>query len=325
MKIITRAVLDWHGNVLEEDSYEYSGSITTAKSAGSAPQPTNPYTQADAEYGLSTGTANYNAALNRTGVSNPLGSSSWNVTGYSGSPTGTSTTGMPSAPSPSSPYGLGGTSSIPGFPTSSYAGAIPNGSGAPLYTQSTSLQPWADSLLSSPIDTSQIPGMPGGPSLEQNVTSAENATYGQEEQLLQPQEAEQAEQTQSQLEAEGAMPGSAAYSYGENMLGLTQGEENTNAANQAVTTGMGELPTLYGLGTTSLNNQIAERSAPISEFEGLEGNAAAATASTPDISSAFTQQLQAALGGYNANVATNNATTSAIGGLGSAALLAALL
>lgn len=325
MKIITRAVLDWDGNVLEEDSYEYSGSIAECKSSGSAPQPTDPYEQASAQYGLATGTANYNAALDRTGVSNPVGSSGWNVTGYSGAPT------QASGSIPSSAYfGLGGTGTggVSGFPTSSagYGGSIPNGSGAPLYTQSTSLQPWANSLLSSPIDTSQIPGMPGGPSLQQNVNSAENATYGQEMQLLQPQEALQSEQTQSQLEAEGAMPGSAAYNTGEQMLGLTQGAENTSAANQAVTTGMGELPMMYGLGSTSLQNQLAERSAPISEFEALQGNTGGqVSAATPDISGAFNSAEQAALAGYNANVASNNATTGAVGGLASAGLMALLL
>jgi hypothetical protein len=318
MKIITRAVLDWDGHVLEEDSYEYSGPISDAKSSGSAPQPTDPYEQAAAEYGLSTGTANYNAALNRTGVSNPLGSSSWNVTGYSG--------GTPSAAPgaiPSSAYfGLGGGGSPgAGVSTGGY-GLTPNGSGAPLYSQTTTLDPWAENLEKSPIDTSQIPGMPGGPSLQQNVNSAENATFGQEMELLQPQEKQQQEQTQAQLEAEGAMPGSAAYGYGENMLNLTQGAENTQAANQAVTTGMGELPMFYGLGSTDLQNQIAERSAPISEFEALQGNGAAANAQTPDISSAFNQQYQGALAGYNANVATNNANTQAGAGLASLALLA---
>src|SRR5580658_6502060 len=296
MKLITRGVIDWETcEVLEEESFEYSGQLAECKSAGSAPQPTNPYEQAAAQYGLATGTANYNAALNRTGVVNPLGESGWSVTGTDGSgqssfggyPTGfgdqngsgaygfgssypqyasyptppsngmpmsTTSGGSPSwssitAPPPSSPssapswgpgsfgsspYGFGGTSA----PTSA---PMNGGSGAPLYSQQTSLDPWANSLLESPIDTSQIPGMPGGPSLQDNVNNAEQATYGQEMQLLAPQEQQQQEQTQAQLEAEGAMPGSAAYGYGENMLNLGQGEENTQAANQAVTTGMGEL------------------------------------------------------------------------------------
>ena len=319
MKIITRAVLDWDGNVLEEDTFEYHGAVAECKSSGNAPQPTDPYAQAAAQYGLSTGTANYNAALNRTGVQNPLGESNWNVTGYSGAPStgGYSTAGGGNASYSPGAYGAGGYGE---------GGAIPNGSGAPLYTQTTSLQPWANSLLSSPIDTSQIPGMPGGPSLQQNVNNAENATYGQEMYLLAPQEQQQQEQTQAQLEAEGAMPGSAAYGYGEDQLARQQGAENTQAANQAVTTGMGELPMFYGLGSTSLQNQLAERNAPISEFEALQGNTGGnVSAATPDISGAFNSAEQAALAGYNANVSSNNATTGAVGGLASSALLAYLL
>jgi hypothetical protein len=316
MKIITRGVLDWDGNVLEEDSYEYGGPVSEAKSSGSPPQPTNPYEQANAQYGLATGTAAYNAALNRTDSTNPLGSNTWSVNGVSTAPGAAPSSGAPASPA----YGFGGS----GYPYNfggSTGGAVPNGSGAPLYSQNTTLSPWANSLLESPIDTSNMPGMPGGPSLGQNVSDAENATFGQEMQLLQPQEQLQSEQTQAQLENEGAMPGSDAYNYGEKMLGLTQGAENTSAANQAVTTGMGELPMFYGLGSTSLQNQLAERQGPISEYESLSGNpSAGVSAATPDISGAFGQQYQGALAGYNANTATNNANTQA--GVSLAAMLA---
>lgn len=317
MKIITRAVLDWDGNVLEEDSYEYCGPVSKCKSSGSPPQPVDPYQQANAQYGLATGTAAYNAALNRTNSTNPLGSNTWSVEGYSGGPPPVSNYTGPTGPNGSygGPYGFG--SSPFGF-----GGSIPSGSGAPIYSQSTQLSPWANNMLEQPIDTSQIPGMPGGPSLEGNVNQAERATFGNEMQLLQPQEEHQAEQTKAELENEGAMPGSAAYDYGEKMLGLTQGAENVNAANTAVTTGLGELPMLYGLGSTSLQNQLAERQAPISEYESLAGNpSAGVSAATPDISGAFGQQYQGRLAGYNANTATDNANTQAGAGVLSSLLM----
>lgn len=279
MLIITRAVLDWDGNVLEQDAYEYLGPVARAKSSGSAPQPVDPYTQAAAQQGLAENTAGFNAALTHTDSSNQLGSNNWNITGTD--------------------------------PTT----------GAPIYGQSTTLNQQIQ-----PINTSGIPGMPGGPSEQQNVNSAENATFANEMQLLQPQEQMQSEQIQAQLENEGAMPGSAAYGYGEQQLGLQQGAENTSAANQAVTTGMGELPMLYGLGSTSLQNQESAAMAPISEYEALQGNPSGqVSAATPDISGAFGQQYNGALAGFNANTATNNANTGAVGGLGAAALMAALL
>lgn len=49
--------------------------------SSNTPPPVDPYQAAGAQYGLNTGTANYNAALNRTGNSNALGSSGWNITG----------------------------------------------------------------------------------------------------------------------------------------------------------------------------------------------------------------------------------------------------
>ena len=116
MKIIARGVISWETlEVLEEDGYEYLGPVAACKSSGSAPQPTDPYEQAAAQYVLATGTADYNAALERTGVSNPLGSSSWNITGYSGAPTTGAT-----ASTVGTPYGLGGSGvPIPGTTTSS--------------------------------------------------------------------------------------------------------------------------------------------------------------------------------------------------------------
>lgn len=55
----------------------------------STPQPVDPYTQAAAQYGLSTGTAQFNAGLNRTNNVNPMGGSYWNAA-YPSSPTGNS-------------------------------------------------------------------------------------------------------------------------------------------------------------------------------------------------------------------------------------------
>lgn len=422
MKIITRGVLDWDGNVLEEESFEYCGHVAECKDSGPAPTPTDPYAQAAAQYGLATGTANYNAALNRTNSSNPLGSNTWNVTGYDGSGAGgipgtntgpsgapptmsTGTQGAPQfggvpgglagqaygfggnfSPNISGGYNLGGAPSLPGV--SSAAGM--GGTGAPKYTQQTSLTPWANQLLSSPIntsnipgvggklntagiaglggmntqgipgfsniDTSNIPGMPGGPSLTQSLQNTQGANYNQQMAYLQPQQALQNEQSDSQLANQGITPGSAAYGQAKDQLGRQQTFANQQAADSAILAGNQEQAQLYGLGTQSLNNQLnlgnasfqnqmnygnsslqnqtnfgnstlqnqlALRNAPISEYEALQGNPTSqVNAQTPDISGAFGQQYQGQLAGYNANVASNNADTSAVVGAGSSALMA---
>lgn len=82
MKIITRGLIDWATlEVLEEDFFEYQGPVSQCKQSASSPQPVDPYTQANAQLGLSEGTAAFNAAMNRTGQSNQFGSTGWKVTG----------------------------------------------------------------------------------------------------------------------------------------------------------------------------------------------------------------------------------------------------
>lgn len=341
MKIITRGVIDWATcQILEEDSHEYGGPIAECKSSGSAPQPVDPYQQALAQYGLSTGTASYNAALNRPNMVNPLGSTTWDVTGYSGAPpTGYSgaspSPGAPGmmypmgggAPGPSNSnftwnaYGLGGNNpatggAAPGAPGSGPGGGYNPlsgiGGGAPRYTESTQLAPQFNSVLQQPIDTSGLAGMPGGPSTTQDLSNTRNALFGTEMGYLAPEEQLQSETLGSQLANEGATPGSAAYKTAEDQLGRQQTFENEQAVNQAITGGGAEQSRLFGLGSQGLQNQITVRNAPINEFEALQGSpGATSTAMTPDISGAFGQQYQGALAGYNANVASQNANTGA--------------
>lgn len=330
------------------------------KDSGSAPQPVDPYQQANAQLGLSEGTANYNAALNRPNIQNPLGSTSWNVTGYSGQPstppasgslggsgvpmnsppaTATGGQGMPTnpngsfglptgaAPTPSqaagdqalsdiygggsySPYGLGGASSV--------------GNGAPEYTETTQLAPQFQSLLQQGINTNGIPEL-SGENLTPLTNETQNAVFQQNMGYLAPEEQLQSEGLNSQLAAEGAMPGSAAWNTEQGRLGRQQTFENTQAASGAVTAGESELSNLYGLGGQSLQDQIAQQQAPINEFNALQGGAGAtATAQTPDISGAFGQQYQGQLAGYNAGVATNNANTQSASELASLAAMAYL-
>lgn len=287
----------------------------------STPQPVNPYTQAAAQYGLSTGTAAYNAGLNRTNSTNALGSNTWSATpGSTQSPnpsaSGFSSFGLGGGAYGGSPYG-----GNPGLP-SSYPSSGSVSNGAPTYTDTTQLAPWAQSELEQPLDTSGLPGMPGGPSITQDLQNTQQATYNQQMGYAAPEEALSSEQLNSQLAAEGAAPGSAVYNNEQDRLGREQTFTNQQAANSAITAGNQEQATLYGLGTQGLNNQIAARAAPINEYNSLNGApAATATAQTPDISGAFGQQYQGQLAGYNAGVASNNATESSVGSLALAAAM----
>ena len=330
-----------------------------AKDSGSAPQPVDPYTQAAAQYGLSTGTALYNAGLNRTSQTNPLGSSYWTTNTqpsgaapsqyYIPNPNGPSpgetytpkpNGGIGTALSPSTPASPGvtyqpflGTSGTPaptysgGYvgPYGGYSGgtgAFGFGGSPPTYTLNTQLAPQFEGPLQQPIDTSGIAGMPGGPSTTQDLTDTRNALYDTQMSYIRPEQQLASEQLKSQLANEGITPGSEAYNNEMDRLSREQTFTNNQALNSAITGGGAEQSRLFGLGSQSLQNQITARQAPINEFNALSGSpGATATALTPDISGAFGQQYQGALAGYNANVSSDNATTGAVSSLALAAAL----
>lgn len=296
-------------------------------SSPSAPQPVDPWTQAAAQYGLSTGTAQYNAGLNRTNQVNPLGSSSWTSTG-GGSPSG----GGSSMPAPTDPYssfgGFGGFGGYGGFglggggmPTSGLPTSS-GGSSAPTYTQTTQLTPWAQDALQKPIDTSGIAGMPGGPSTTQDLQSTQDALYQKQMQYLAPEQKLSSEQMDSKLANMGATIGSPAWNNEQDRLARQQQSQTSDARTQAITGAGAEQSRLFGLGSQGLQNQIAVRNAPISEYNSLTGAPGAnATALTPDISGAFGQQYTGELNSANAQNASNNQTQSSLGTL---AMMAAM-
>lgn len=357
--------------------------VVYRKSSGSPPQPVDPYQQAAAQYGLSTGTAEFNAGLNRTNTVNPAGSSTWQITGRTGQPQGTTadwqsasnspfglggapnpptsgtvaypggtitpggnpqigynspppsarpvmshagtSTGNGYSPNPLSSDGLTGQNGVPpsqymqdlyGTPGGVNIGGTPLGQGAPIYTQTTSLQPWANDAISKPIDTSGIAGMPGGPSTTQDLFDTQRSLYNQQMAYIKPQEDLANEQLDAQLANQGITPGSAAYNNAKDTQARANTFTNNQAINSAIQGGGAEQSRLFGLGSQSLQNQIAVRNAPINEFNALQGGAGAnATAQTPDISGAFNQAYQGRLAGYNADIASQNADTSAAGSL----------
>lgn len=192
----------------------------------------------------------------------------------------------------------------------------------PTYTQTTQLAPQFQSELEKPIDTTGIAGMPGGPSTTQDLQNTQDALFKSQMQYLQPEQDLAKEQLNSQLANEGATVGSAAYNNEQDRLAREQDAATSNARTQAITGAGAEQSRLFGLGSQSLQNQIAVRNAPISEYNALTGApGASATALTPDISGAFGQQFQGQLAGYNANVASDNSTTSAVGSLALAAAM----
>jgi hypothetical protein len=196
------------------------------------------------------------------------------------------------------------------------------GGGAPIYTQTTHLAPQFESQLEKPIDTSGIAGMPGGPSTTEDLAKTRDALYNQQMQFLAPEQALQSEAQDSRLANMGATIGSPAWNNEQDRLAREQEFARGSARNAAITGGGAEQSRLFGMGSQALQDQIAARNAPISEFQALLGpQGGQASALTPDLSNAFNQQYQGQLAGYNANVASNNATTSDMTSLVAAALM----
>lgn len=193
--------------------------------------------------------------------------------------------------------------------------------GAPLYSQYTSLAPQFQNQLDQPIDTSGIAGMPGGPSTLDDLTNTRNSVYDQQMGMLAPEQALQSENMDSKLANMGATIGSPAWNNEQDRLAREQGSQRQQARNTAISAGGQEQSRLFGLGAQSLQNQIAVRDQPIKEFQSLLGpQAGSATAQTPDISGAFNQQYQGQIANANNQTATNNANTEAA--VGTLAMLA---
>ncbi len=104
----------------------------------STPTPVDPYTQAAAQYGLSTGTAQFNAGLNRTNNVNPMGGSYWSAAYPAGTAPqmGTGLTGpSASGPGASIPYtNTAAPSTSSGGINNNRTGISPGGLGVPANT-----------------------------------------------------------------------------------------------------------------------------------------------------------------------------------------------
>ena len=164
--------------------------------------------------------------------------------------------------------------------------------------------------------------MPGGPSTTQDLQNTQDALYQKQMQYLAPEQKLASEQMDSKLANMGATYGSPAWNNEQDRLSREQQAQTSDARTQAITGAGAEQSRLFGLGGQSLQNQLAIRNAPISEYAALSGTGSpSASALTPDISGAFGQQYQGQLAGYNAGVASNNQTESTIGSLAAMAAI----
>jgi hypothetical protein len=186
--------------------------------------------------------------------------------------------------------------------------------GAPQYSQNTQLAPQFQNQLQQPIDTTGIAGMPGGASTTDDLEATRNSVYDQQMGMLAPEQALQSEGLDSRLGQHGRHHRFTCLEQRTRPAGTrTRRSSVVHARNSAIAAGGQEQSRLFGLGSQSLDTQLAARRAPISEFQALLGpQAGAANAQTPDIAGAFSQQYQGQLNNANANNAANNSNQQAL-------------
>jgi hypothetical protein len=307
---------------------------------GSAPSAPDPYASAGAQYQYGTAAANYSKGLNATNEITPTGSTTWTV-----NPAGVGATNSMASPTGANgPSGLGGpdgkntTTGPENQLAASLQGVGPGGQTAPQYTETQTLSPNEQALLTSKENLGLGAAGNAGNALQgwQLPSEAQNgqfggeamrSAYGLETATMDPYWGQQQEQMDASLRNAGATPGTPAYDNAMRSFQANRSSAYGQAENQA-----------FGQGLSAEGQQISDVNAAqggqLSNFLSLigQGNPSTgaaggaggggASVSAPDIMSAFQNQYQGQLAGYNANVASGNADVGALGTLGAAALLA---
>ena len=266
---------------------------------GSAPAAPNPYqtAQAQAEYGEQA--ASYNTQLNDVNQVGPTGTTSFQQTGVgsTGAPQYTETQQL-SAPEQQLLTGQ--------------QGLQLQGEGA------------AGGALNAAQQAMQNNPLPNSSQLQQYGNTAQQAAYGTQTASMDPYWNQQQESMDASLRNSGATPGTPAYDNAMQAFQANRSSAYGQAENQA-----------FGQGLAATGQDISnigqEQQIPLNEYQALMGGAQVASApgataaqsqtSAPDIMSAFQNQYQGQLAGYNANTTTQNSELGDVGMLAAALLM----
>ena len=248
--------------------------------SSSTPAAPDPYATAGAQTSSNQDTARFNAALNRTGNTNSIGSSGWKINGTD--------------------------------PTT----------GAPLYDFQTQLAPQFEDLISRPLDTSGIYGAgAGSKSVGGGNSDVRDALYRQQMDFLQPQQDQAQTSMDANLAAQGATPGSEAYTNAQGNLMRQNEFQNRGARDAAITGATGQQAQLQNMAMQGFNAQQLQQQQPLNLFSALSGNGGNSSAQGTDLMSAFNNQYQGQLNSANAQNAANNQTAGSAASLASAYLM----
>lgn len=239
------------------------------KSTPAVPTPATPAATGAAQTASNVDTATANAVLGNVDTSNPLSSTT---------------------------YTQNGTTNV-------------DGNSVPSYSQSTTLNPTLQSILSGTENTGASL-VPTGQTLADQAASsattplnfsgvnqntiaagpqalyqpATNAVYQGEEALLQPGQQLQQQQLQDQLSMQGIPVGSQAYNSATTNLNANQAQTNVAAAGSAAGVGSTDANNMYNLALLGQNQQITQQqtaqSNPLSLLSQLYGTGTTSTGAT---------------------------------------------
>lgn len=210
----------------------------------SPPQPAPPQEVATQQTGSNVNTAVANATLGNVNQYSPYGSTTYQETG------GRMVDGN-WVPSYSQTTSLNPT--LQGIVTGS------ENTAASLVPTGQTLATQANGALTMPLNFSGANNniITGGPqALDQNAT---NSIYAGENALLQPTFQEQQQQLQDQLSRQGIPVGSQAYSNAETQLGTQQNQQRTAALGTATGQGIQSANNMYNLALLGQQQQIGQQ------------------------------------------------------------------
>lgn len=290
----------------------------------SPPPAPDPNATASAQSQYDKSTAAYNAALNRYNVYTPYGNQTWQRSGT-------------------------------------------DASGAPIYSQNISLSPQAQATLNQnmanannlsqtqgqllnnartglaqPVNTEGLPGYAGPVNhgdLSGLANQATQASYNSQMSMLEPQYAQQQEQTKNELANQGLAADSEAYQNAMGNLNRQQDWSRTQAANNATLQGMQYDNQLFNQGVSNayLQNQAQQggfqqaltlHDQPLNEYNSMmTGTQVQAPqfqsnptvmANAPNYQNAVNSAYQGQLNAYNAQTGSQNSFMGGLMGVASA-------
>ena len=352
MKIYTRAVFNWDGEMLEADWYEYDGPIAHCGGGGKAPAAPDPNVTSAAQTKSNKETAAFNAALGSGSTFTPLGNQ---TSTYRGKDPATGApiwdTNISLSPDQQQLFDQQSKQNLQlGDFANNMLNQVSGAYGSPMLAPNPGLM--------TSLNTSGLSGMPAQGDLMGDLQNTQNALYDRQKGFLDPQFQQGQSGLDAQLAAQGITQGSDAYNNAQNNFARQKEFAYGQARDAAIAGGGAEQSRLNDMASSNRAQQFAElmaggqfqndaaaqqlsqaltlRDQPLNEFNALRsaspvampqfGNTGGGGGISPtDISGNMWNAYNGNMNAYNAQQATANSNTQAGVGLAGTAVMAAVI